>query len=81
MQDEKLLLAKAWDVVVCPNKHPCLLVLKEVRVGDPITEKAFRTLGKMKLERGQRLSATNCPECGECLFTVGKIFKLQKRET
>jgi hypothetical protein len=32
--------------------------------------------------RGQRISATVCPECGECLFTVGhSIFKLQIRKT
>ncbi len=75
-------LANPWDVIVCANNHPCLLVLRQVRAGDPITQYAFRALGKMKQPtQGQLISETLCPECGDCLFKTGsKVFKLQKRE-
>jgi hypothetical protein len=63
------LLAKPWDVVVCKNNHPCLIALKEIRIGDPISERAFLAIGETVQPRERTLVRdTKCPDCQEPVF-------------
>ena len=64
------LLAKAWDVVVCRNNHPCFITTKEIRSGELVSSKAFLAIGEMKQpQEGQAIDDTRCPDCQEPVFT------------
>ena len=63
------LLAKAWDVVVCRNNHPCFITTKEIRSGELVSIKAFLAIGEMKQPQGnQAMNDTRCPDCQEPVF-------------
>jgi hypothetical protein len=64
------LLAKPWDVIVCPNQHPCFLAVKMIYDRTPVESEAFIGIGGMKQPAPHTLvSDTKCLVCGKEVFT------------
>jgi hypothetical protein len=63
------ILAVPWDVIVCPNNHPCYLAVKTVRWGDDIKVDQFWAIGGNRQPTvGETLLSYQCKICGERTF-------------
>lgn len=58
--DDRRLIVRPWEVITCPNNHPCYLVVRELRVGDNAPTSIFIPLGHHVVFS----RATTCPQCG-----------------
>lgn len=68
MKKQKL-MAKAWEVVTCPNNHPCFILTKEIRSGDTIGSGCFYALGNiLQPHKGDHLRSILCPVCHVTVF-------------
>ena len=65
----KQVLAEPWDVIICPNDHPCFLALREICAGELMGGEAFRAIGKQEpIVSGRLVSWAVCAECGRPVF-------------
>ena len=66
---EPLYLAKAWEVVTCPNNHPTYIVAKHIQPGDIAASGAFIPIGgSLALSKYSRFESCLCPQCKSGIF-------------
>lgn len=68
-----LVMARAFDILTCPQNHPCYMATKKLCEGSIVDASSFVPLGKAPtMVFDHRIHQMHCPECGGFLFPRSK---------
>jgi hypothetical protein len=76
--------AKAWDVVICENNHPCLLVIRpfQLEAGHiPYNSNFLCIDGGENLPDGLHWGSFRCRRCGKSILMDEQGFRLRIRKS